>query len=373
MASLAPETQLLLSCARMELAPVAQSRLTALQATDLDWDIVLDEADRHGLIPLLHRHAAVLHPPAWAAHRLDREFAVTARRSPSLTTELVDVMTALRAANVSATPFKGPALAVAAYGSVVLRQFDNLDVLVHRASVGAADRVLVGANYRPVVSGLESRPSRHVRSYARGDVTLRLHSTVGPRCVSARGSVTGLWTRRRPVELGEVRLSAPSPEDHLLLVTLHAAQGMWGRLGWLADVVALRDRYPALDHFAVRYEARRHGVERLVRLSLGLAQALMDAPLPREIAAWVRRDRGLDRLVRDVCARRLCPGAAAPGLLEAMQFHLRSREHWSDRARYVARGAGAALTLPARLAARATSELRQRSRRVGTIIPAFHR
>jgi hypothetical protein len=158
--------------------------------------------------------------------------------------------------------------------------------------------------------------------------------------------------RRRPVDLGDTRLPAPAPQDHLLLVTLHAAQDVWSRIAWLADVGALLERHPALDYFAVRDEARRHGVERLLRLGLGLAQALVDAPLPRDVAAWVRRDRGLGDLVRDVCGRRLRPAAAPPGLVEAARFHLRSRERWSDRLRYAAREAGQLLALPARLAAR---------------------
>ena len=143
---------------------------------------------------------------------------------------------------------------------------------------------------------------------------------------------------------------------------------------WFAPTLAaLLERHPRLDYAAVRYEARRQGIERLVRLGLGLAQALVEAPLPREVTAWVRRDRRLDDLVRDVCARRLRPAAAPPGLLESARFQLRSRERWSDRVRYAARGAGTVLTLPARIAARATNGLRERSRRAAVVIPAFHR
>jgi Uncharacterised nucleotidyltransferase len=360
--SLAPETRLLLACARSTLTLPARARLTALQAAPLDWNVVLDEAVRHGMIPLLHQHAAELEPPIWAAHRLEREFAATARRSLSLTAELLHVIGALRSAGVSGTPFKGPVLAVAAYGTVVLRQFDNLDLLVHRADVPGAEDVLRRRGYHA------SQVSPHARAWTRGDVTLVLHCGLAPRWLGTRAGVAGLWVRRRPVDLGEARVTAPGPEDHLVLVTLHAAQRLWSRLGWLADVAALLERNPGLDHFAVRYEARRHGIERLVRLGLGLAQALVDAPLPREVAAWVRRDRRLDDLVRDVCARRLRPAAGPPGLLESTRFQLRSRERWSDRVRYAARGAGTVLALPARLAAHATSGLRERSRRGAPVI-----
>ena len=367
-ASLAPETQLLVGCARTTLTAAAHARLAALQSAHLDWDVVLDEAGRHGMIPFLHHHSATLQPPAAAAQRLEREFAAVERRSLALTAALVDAVTALRTAGIGVTPFKGPTLAVAAYGSVILRQFDNLDVLVHRADLPRTERILAARGYRPVAGGGMS----HAHAWTRGDVTFALHCGLATRWVGTRG-VAGLWVRRRPIELGDTRVSAPCPEDHLVLLTLHAAQRVWGRLGWLADVAALLERHPGLDHLAVRYEARRHGIERLVRLGLGLAQALVDAPLPREVVTWVRRDRGLDGLVRTVCARRLRPAAAPPGVLESARFHLRSRERWSDRVRDAARGAGTVLALPARIAARATTGLRERSRRAAPVIPAFHR
>jgi hypothetical protein len=77
-----------------------------LQAAHLDWDVVLDEAVRHGVIPFLHHHVATLQPPPAAAQRLEREFAAVARRSLSLTAALVDAVTALRSAGIGVTPFK---------------------------------------------------------------------------------------------------------------------------------------------------------------------------------------------------------------------------------------------------------------------------
>jgi putative nucleotidyltransferase-like protein len=363
--TLAPETRLLLCCARSRLTRSAASRLTALQATDLDWDLVLDEAVRHGLIPLLYRHTPALHAPGAALDRLEREFAAVAQRSLALTDVLVDILTAMRAAGVGATPFKGPALAASVYGDVRLRQFDNLDILVHRADVAAADAVLVRRGYQP------RPPARWTRSYVRGDAAVNLHWAIAPRAVGSCAGVAGLWVRRRPVALGDLRLPAPGPEDHLLLLAQHASQHVWSRIGWLSDVAELLERHPRLDHAAVRDEARRHGIERLLRLGLGLAQALVEAPLPREVAAWVRRDRALDALARHVCARRLRPAASPPGLLEATRFHLRSRERWADRARHAVRGAGSLLALPAYLAARATRSLRARP--APAVIPAFHR
>ena len=316
-AGLAAETQVLLCCARTVLTPVLRARLAALRAWPIDWNVVLEEAGRHRLLPLLHHHASVLPLPEWAAYRLEREFAAVARRGLTLANELIDIADALRAASIGITPFRGPALGAAAYGRVLLRQFDNLDILVRRADVAAAERTLSGRGYRPA-PGLAG-DARSARTWMRDDVMLTLHCALAP---DARGGVAGLWMRRRHVDLGDAGVLAPSPEDHLLLVTLHAARRGWGRIGTLADVAGLLDRHPGMDHVAIRQQARRHGSERLLRWGLGLAQSLLDAPLPHELAAWVRRGRRLDDL------------------------HLRSRERWSCPGRHAAQGAGGVLTMP---------------------------
>jgi hypothetical protein len=40
-------------------------------------------------------------------------------------------------------PFKGPALAVQAYGDLSLRQYDDLDLLIHEADVPRAYQLLI--------------------------------------------------------------------------------------------------------------------------------------------------------------------------------------------------------------------------------------
>ena len=150
---------------------------------------MLDEAGRHAMIPLLHHHADLLQPPPPAAHRLERELAAVVRRTLTLTDALVDALGALRAIGIGATPFKGPALAVAAYGSLVMRQFDGVDVLIHRADLMAAERVLVQRGYREARAG-------QVRAWVRGDIVLVLHCGLAPRWVGTAG-MAGLWVRRR--------------------------------------------------------------------------------------------------------------------------------------------------------------------------------
>ena len=57
------------------------------------------------------------------------------------------VLELLNSESITAVPLKGPILAKQAYGNVSLRQFCDLDILVHRAQVRRAKEVLATAGY----------------------------------------------------------------------------------------------------------------------------------------------------------------------------------------------------------------------------------
>ena len=59
-----PEIALLLTCARASLDEAQKKRIHDLASGLLDWDLVLQLADRHGLQPLLHSHLNAVCPDA---------------------------------------------------------------------------------------------------------------------------------------------------------------------------------------------------------------------------------------------------------------------------------------------------------------------
>ena len=97
-AALAAETRLLLACARLELTPADARSVEALLAAPLRWELVLAEAGRHGLVPLLHHHRERLPLPPAVRAGLERSFERNAARALVLTAELV----AQETSNVSA-------------------------------------------------------------------------------------------------------------------------------------------------------------------------------------------------------------------------------------------------------------------------------
>jgi len=127
-----PEHELLLRCARTrESTP----RIRELAAGVIDWDYLCLLARRHSVVPLLYlqlsRHASDLVPAAHLA-TLKRQYQENSARNTILTAELCRLVELFRASGIEAIPYKGPALAVVAYGNLTLRRFVDLDVIVRK-------------------------------------------------------------------------------------------------------------------------------------------------------------------------------------------------------------------------------------------------
>ncbi|HEV2826848.1 MAG TPA: nucleotidyltransferase family protein, partial [Pyrinomonadaceae bacterium] len=121
MLSLRPEDQVLLCIARPAADPETNERLRQLLDSDLDWNCLLAAAERHCVISLLHRHLAATTAaavPAQALKQLQHAINENTNSNLFLTGELVKLLHLLQANKIQAIPFKGPTLALAAYGDI---------------------------------------------------------------------------------------------------------------------------------------------------------------------------------------------------------------------------------------------------------------
>jgi len=64
-----------------------------------------------------------------------------------LTAELVRLTGLLKAAGIAAVAFKGPVLAAMAYGSIDMRQFVDLDILVRQTDLPRIAEILSAERY----------------------------------------------------------------------------------------------------------------------------------------------------------------------------------------------------------------------------------
>src|ERR1043166_3434341 len=122
--ALRPEQDLLLCCATTSLDDQRRARLRRLLAEKINWQYLINLAERHRLMPLLHLHlqsAPSGTAPDAQLKLLEDRFRNSLISNLLLTSELRSLLDLFEASGIRAIPFKGPTLAVAAYGDIGLR------------------------------------------------------------------------------------------------------------------------------------------------------------------------------------------------------------------------------------------------------------
>ncbi len=294
-----PEVELLLCCAAPSIDAARSERIRTLLRTDLDWASLLQTAGRHGVMPLLSRSLHTISPedvPQTILEELRHHSRANAARTLFLTDELLKLLTLLESHGIPALPYKGPALAVSIYENLALREFSDLDILVHERDYERAQRLLSTSGYR-LMKAFENE-STYVDGSGR--VAVDLHKRMTSREFPSPLQFEDLWERRQHTVLLGTQVPTLSPEDTLLMLAIQISKDAGSRylqLVKICDVAALLRAFPALNLTQALHHARQGGGERMVLLSLSLAHDLLGTPLPQEILAEVRAQPAIDRLV----------------------------------------------------------------------------
>lgn len=144
------EVQLLLSCARTAINLATADQIEALCNTDLDWNQVLELAATSGVSCLLHQSLCDVCPdlvPAIVLDQLAQTVQACTLNNLFFTQELLKLLQILEAHQIPALPYKGSALTVSLYGSLALRPFCDVDILIRPQDLVAVKALLVEAGY----------------------------------------------------------------------------------------------------------------------------------------------------------------------------------------------------------------------------------
>lgn len=344
------EVELVRCCARAVMDEPNARRTAELLQTQLDWAELPRFATRHRVLPLLYSHLNVIAPRCVTAELRERAQACT-QRNLALTAELARLHELFTREGIRVAPYKGPVLALTAYGNLALRQFFDLDLLVGRGDMTRARSLLTSNRYRPHLSLTAEQEERLLRSecelaFRREDdqFEVELHSALAPRYFSCELDTEGMWTRMECVALGGATMRTLGREDTLLALCVHGAKHLWLQLGWVCDVAELIRATPQMDWDALRQRAKAAGCERMVSVGLRLAEELLGAGVP----AFANDPRA--QALATVVRQQLFAGAAgSPRLFERSPeqpfearvlfhpFHVQVREQWRDRVRYLLR------------------------------------
>jgi len=323
------------------------------------WDFLLELAENHGVLPLVHQ-ALKPYGRALAAADLallNSKHQTNLHRAMMLSRELIRIMDTLEENGIEVMPYKGLALADSVYGDIALRQTGDIDLLIRAKDVSRACAVLAKLNF---VAHLDL-PERQQKAYLQsgyeymfdapaGRNLLELQWAIQPRFYAVDFSAEELFERAIAVSVAGRMVRTPSFEDSFILLSLHAAKHLWAKLIWICDLA----RIMKMNHLGwsqIKDRVERFRIRRILTLNLLLANRLLGASIPSQASEML--EDGIEDLAAKI--EGFVPGGA-PFHMESVAYFrcmLRLREHPGDRVRFASRllltagpGEWASLKLP---------------------------
>lgn len=342
MLAMRPEEEILICVARRSLHAATIERLRELLSQDLDWKYLVATAHHHCLAPLLSLHlntAALSLVPPYVMDRLQRDNHQNTRSNLFLTGELLRVLELLEENGILAVPFKGPTLALRAYGDVGLRQFGDLDILVHKEDILRVKELLVNRGFRSTLELTRTQQAALLRfdsayTFANEQgVVLDVHWDFVERHFAFDIKSNRFWDRLEPVTISGRQLMTLSTEDLLLVLCLHGFTHLWERLGWICDVASLIESRKDLNWQLLLEKATSLGARRIFSLGLFLAGDLVSASIPPEVLKSLPPDPRVKKLALQVREQLFRERNAPAGVFAEAVTLVTLRERRRDRLR----------------------------------------
>jgi hypothetical protein len=353
------EVQLLLACSRTTIDESTARQIKSLLNRKINWVYLRDKAHRHGVMPLLYRSLESTFPelvPRDVLDSLRGSFQRNALNNLVRTRELLNVLQLLEPRGIPALPFKGPLLALQAYGHLELRQFSDLDILVQKRHVHKVKGLLFAQGYSlaiplPWISKVipALAPGKDLVFVSDDEkIVIELHWRLTGRHFDLPIDMKGLWRRLVPISYAGATIKSLPLEDLLLYLCMHGSRHSWERLAWICDVAELIRLNQEMNWNKLLDQSAILGSERMLALGLLLASDLLGAKLPADVSERIRDDPKVTLVAARVCDLLFEKEYDFLDISYWYHHHLMMRERFRDRARlylyYLSRYVRLALT-----------------------------
>jgi hypothetical protein len=311
----------------------------------VEWDSVLRLAEHHGTSSLLYQNLSRLGDavPAAVQAALRQGYETNVHKSLFLARELIRILDCLDTIGIEVVPYKGIVLSEVYYGDMALRRCGDMDMFVRGHDVARIKNAVRELGYTLRVPIPEDAEEDYMASgyectfdSPAGKNLLELQWALQPRFYAVDFDMDGLFERAVNVDVAGRRVKTPSPEDLLLVLSVHAAKHVWGRLIWLCDIAQIL-KVENLNWDWVQAHAQAFGIERILHVTLLLANRLLGTPIPAPAEKSMLEDRSAQAFADEIA------GAVARGVsyenqqVSYFRLMMRLRERKLDRLRFLTR------------------------------------
>lgn len=309
------------------------------------WKVLLELADRHGVQPLLYQALSQLETGVSTAEMrvLTQLYHSNLHKALLLSRELIHIVDCLAGQGIEVLPYKGVALAEGIYGDMALRQAGDIDLLIHARDLPRITDVMRELGYRPHLELSAAEERAYLKSGyecgfdgAAGPNLLELQWAIQPRFYAVDFDQESLFQRAATMRVAGRVMKTPSPEDLFLILSVHAAKHVWGRLIWLCDIERIM-KARELNWSWIGSQAKDLGIVRILRVTLLLASRLLNVAVPEAAETSLPHDAEARALADEIEIHVASGSQYNVESFGYFRLMLRLRENWRDRRRFVTR------------------------------------
>jgi hypothetical protein len=310
-----------------------------------DWCRFQEACTFHEITPLVLGRLRALGgcgAPSALLDSLGARFYQVSAYNVRLAERLVRLCSLLEDEGIPVLAYKGPALAIAAYGNLALREFADLDLVVPAHQIPRSVLALSAEGYRIAPDSYLPDTPRDLRNYHAvtleapdGLCRVDLHWALAKDYARAFSpDVPILFERRQEVKLPSGTVPVLCREDLFLGLCFHGTKHRWQRLKWLCDIDALLRRAESMDwDYIARVIRAAPRMAAACALALLLADRLLGSPVPARIAARMSPSGRTSRTAAAICTELSTQGRTTGSDHETF---LGLEERWLSRLKYLA-------------------------------------
>jgi Uncharacterised nucleotidyltransferase len=327
------EHRLILACAQCQPDIAQINQILDDYADSLDWERFIQTVSWHGVLPLIYRNLSTLAPlrvPKSILSQLMKLYLINSSHNQRLTASLQDLVALFNLRGIPILSFKGPVLSELAYGSIHLRRFSDIDLLVRESDVPAVSEILKSQGFQTKDDvfalmqengsfqhnenplsipknllnniNLASKEASHAgeEAFIHKDnfVTVDLHWQLMPSFFPVAFDLNQVWLTRQSFVVEQSAVDSLNPQDLLLYLCAHGSKELWRNLIWVCDVAEVIRVYPDLPWLHLWERAKTLGMERMFLLGLALAHDFLDMPLPTVLQDQVLHHAAVQELLQ---------------------------------------------------------------------------
>ena len=273
---------------------------------------LLIAASQHGILPLVYKTLKRLNDKNFLDTQhatlnaflleLKQAYLSIARRNMLMSAELIHILKMLEKDGIDALAFKGPTLAQMAYGDITLRQYSDIDILIHSEDRKKAADLLEKKGYIALLSmgpkqeQVWYRNAKEMSLYQpEKNIHIDLQWQFFDNDYPLHYTLDTLWKTARVISLNGNPVRTFSADSLLIYLCIHGSKHLWERIGWIKDIDLLI-RSEALNWKQIEREIDGSGFERMFLLGLYLANSYFKTPLPDTVNEQIKGQVWLEKL-----------------------------------------------------------------------------